>query len=589
MQRKRKSKTDIYFCMRPILFFLFFLSTGMCIFSCANIIAPTGGPDDKTPPRIDSAKTSPNFQTNFEKRPIILTFQEWIKLVDVNQQVIISPPLEHKPAIDLKGKSVILNFDEKEILRENATYTINFGNAIQDLTAGNKASELRFIFSTGPVIDSLIVRGSVKDAQTLQPVEGAVFMLYENLADSVVRTQKPFYFARTDAGGRFTIENVRADTFKVFALVDANVNYLFDQPTEKIGFREEPLIVSDSIAANIDLSIFQEEGPLRVASVEGKNYGNLTVVLNKSPDSLNWKVATFIEDEFARLYGDSLVLWYNMDTVKQWNLYLSQDTVFYDTLKIKPDGKKEFLENRPMMPLRATSRRGKQSKAITDEEALPQKQTMNTQGHNPTQAFRLGFPFPIRSLDTTQILLTRDTLEDFLPFEAGYDSISRQFLEVKHQWEEGTPYKLVLLPGAVTSWLGHQNDSLEVPIQVKPFKDFGNLVLTVEGLDSTFQYMIELIDKSNKVYRSYVVSGKSSFKDKLNTIDVGTYTVRIIRDDNRNGRWDPGNYDKKLQAEPIQIQQIEQLRANWDLEAKVSAGGFDQQAPPKGSESDIKE
>ncbi|MCB0662132.1 MAG: Ig-like domain-containing protein, partial [Saprospiraceae bacterium] len=463
--------------MRFFFLFILMLLAGLFLFSCANIIAPVGGPDDKTPPQIDSTKTTPNFQTNFKKQTIKLTFDEWVKLVDVGQQVIVSPPLEKKPQIALKGKTVLIDFAEEEVLRENATYTINFGTAIQDLSAGNKASDLRFIFSTGPVIDSLIVTGLVKDAKTLQPVEGALLLLYDNLADSVVRTEKPFYFARTNATGQFTIENVRADSFKVFALVDANLNYLYDQPTEKIGFLKNPIVLNDTLSPILNLDLFVEEGPLRVKNSQSDDFGKMTVVMNKPPDSLDWKLSSAVTSHFDRLYGDSLVIWYDMDTVKQWNLFLAQDTSFYDTLKVKPDSRSEFLQATKMGPQTFGSRTGSRAKGKKQPEGQVGKQTLSTVAQNPVKAFNLIFNLPIRDIDTTLIRLTKDTLLEPLSFSSGYDTLSRQIFELKHVWKESTVYNLTLFPGAITSWFGNQNDTLLVPINVKPLKDFGNLFL----------------------------------------------------------------------------------------------------------------
>ena len=164
-----------------------FLIYGICLcilhgilFSCATPIAPDGGPKDETPPQVDSIGTTPNFQTNFQKQRIEITFDEWIKLDDVFNEVVVSPPLNKRPQITTKGKTVRVDFDEEEVLREAATYTINFGEAVQDLTESNPAEDLRFVFSTGDFIDSLEISGTIKDVLTNEPVEGALFMLYDN-------------------------------------------------------------------------------------------------------------------------------------------------------------------------------------------------------------------------------------------------------------------------------------------------------------------------------------------------------------------------------------------------------------------------
>ena len=146
---------------------------------CANIVAPTGGVKDSTPPKVIEAKSTKNYQTNFKKQRIELTFDEWIKLEDAFNQVVVSPPLNEPPQVTQYGKKVIFEFGKKEELRENATYTINFGNSVKDLAESNPANKLRFVFSTGAIIDSLTVRGRVIDAITGLPTEGVVLMLYQ--------------------------------------------------------------------------------------------------------------------------------------------------------------------------------------------------------------------------------------------------------------------------------------------------------------------------------------------------------------------------------------------------------------------------
>ena len=247
-----KRSSSLSFLMASV-----FLLLQLLWFNCATPVAPDGGPKDEIPPALDSVGTTPNFQTNFEKQRIELTFDEWVKLDDVFNQVVISPPLQKKYVTSIKGKTVRFEFDEEEVLRDSATYTINFGEAVKDLTESNPAENLRFVFSTGDFLDSLEMSGMIVDALTNEPVEKVLFMLYENLSDTVVRTDLPFYFARTDKSGRFTIRNIKSGTFKGFALLN-DFGYTFDQPNEQIGFPDEFILINDTIENNIKVKLFQE-------------------------------------------------------------------------------------------------------------------------------------------------------------------------------------------------------------------------------------------------------------------------------------------------------------------------------------------
>ena len=208
--------------------------------ACANVgTGPGGGPKDEKPPVLQTDQSTPNLQTNFKKQDINLVFDEYVEVKNIFDEVIISPPLQKRWKLSQKLKTVTFEFDKDEVLREDATYTINFGAAVQDYTAGNKVPDLRFVFSTGDFIDSMEVSGRITNALTGAAEKDVLLMLYDNLSDTVVRKERPFYFARNDGKGNYTIKNVKTDTFKVFAIKDEGQQYLFDQETEAIGFPSE--------------------------------------------------------------------------------------------------------------------------------------------------------------------------------------------------------------------------------------------------------------------------------------------------------------------------------------------------------------
>jgi len=202
--------------------------------SCAQQGSPSGGPRDEDPPRVLEC-TPPNYSTQFESRKIQITFDEYIVLDNVNQQLVVSPPMEEQPTVKLKRKSLIIEFEEA--LRINTTYTFNFGDAIKDLHEGNKLQNYEYVFSTGEILDSMSVRGNLKYAENLEvPDEPFSIMLYSDLRDSVPLLDIPLYVGRSDDSGVFSVNNLRPDVYKVFALKDGNNNFLFDLPSEEIAF-----------------------------------------------------------------------------------------------------------------------------------------------------------------------------------------------------------------------------------------------------------------------------------------------------------------------------------------------------------------
>ncbi|HHS95132.1 MAG TPA: hypothetical protein ENJ45_00970, partial [Phaeodactylibacter sp.] len=190
---------------KHILFTILSLTWLLFFFGCAQPKAPIGGPKDENPPELIPDKSDANMQTRFDKRSFELTFNEWVQLNDVYNQVVVTPPLKYAPDIKLHRKTLVFTFDEKEQLRSDATYIINFGEAVKDFNEGLPAKNLRFVFSTGDYIDSLSVRGKVVDAFSGEGVKDILVMLYDNSADSVVYTERPFYFTRTQGNGNFKI------------------------------------------------------------------------------------------------------------------------------------------------------------------------------------------------------------------------------------------------------------------------------------------------------------------------------------------------------------------------------------------------
>ena len=220
----------VKYIQRLILFLLILWISG-----CAKVVAPTGGPKDVAPPKILSSDP-PNQSTNFEGDKIEITFDEFIQLNDLNQNLVVSPPLEEKPEVLVKGKSLNIEFPVE--LEDSTTYNIYFGNSVQDYNENNPIENFQYVLSTGEYIDSMSVEGKILNAFNLLPEEDVLVMLYSEFSDSVPMKNIPEYISKTDEEGFFRINNIRNEEFKIFALRDANKNYLYDLPDEQIAFSD---------------------------------------------------------------------------------------------------------------------------------------------------------------------------------------------------------------------------------------------------------------------------------------------------------------------------------------------------------------
>jgi hypothetical protein len=233
------------------------LSLSVLICSCAQIVAPGGGKRDTTPPKVVSY-TPDSAQLNFNSKIIEITFDEYIQLKDLSNQLIISPPLEKVPDINVKNKSLSIDLGKEE-LKPNTTYSINFGSALQDINESNPKENFSYIFSTGDAIDSLMAEGRVQSAFDHKAEKGVLAMLYTDMSDSAVYKSAPDYFAKTDGDGNFRINNVKKGEYKIVAVKDLNNNLKYDDEAESIGFYDSLVKLSYPPKAQVDTSMKQND------------------------------------------------------------------------------------------------------------------------------------------------------------------------------------------------------------------------------------------------------------------------------------------------------------------------------------------
>ena len=227
------------------------LGTMVFSHSCANTTqAPTGGDKDSIPPVI--VKIAPeNYSTGFKREgsEITFTFDEYVT-IKTPQNIYLSPPQARPPKSKLKGKSVVVTFEEP--LDSNITYTLSLSDAIADNNEGNIFPGFTYVFSTGETIDSMMVTGLVQDCSSLDPVKGVTVMLYKDLSDSAVFLTRPFAATKTDDWGYFCIRNIGDEPYRLYAVKDGNNNNIYDpDENELIAFVDSVIrpvtVVNDTL------------------------------------------------------------------------------------------------------------------------------------------------------------------------------------------------------------------------------------------------------------------------------------------------------------------------------------------------------
>ncbi|MBK8924154.1 MAG: Ig-like domain-containing protein [Saprospirales bacterium] len=541
----------------------------LALFACARPVAPEGGPKDATPPAVVPEKSAPNRTTRFQERQFQLSFDEWVTLQDVGAQVLVSPPLLKRPAVTLKGRTVTFKLDKEEVLRPNTTYTIHFGNAVEDLHEGIPAKDLRFVFSTGDVIDSLSMAGSVVDAFSGDPLENIAVLLYDYpSADSIVRQERPYYLARTDKSGQFAIPNVRAGAFRCVAIDDVNQNLKWDGETERIGFPDSLVQVNDSIRTLPAIRVFRPAPQMRLLTKDANRYGLVRLGFSQSPDSIALQPDQPGIRWLADREQDTLLVWYDRADSMAWNLIAGRDTV-----PVKAMSRSGFLSgNKPAFgdERTATAGRGRRSTPTTPAPpaVAPPPRVVNVK---PGKHVLIPFGTPLTRVDTALVVLAADSVR-LHNFQLRPDSSTLRILRLDARWQDGQRYTFLLLPGALTDFFGSSNtDTLRRVFSAPPEKQVGSLNLTLGSLQAGVPYLLRLLKDNTVEEERFFTAETAETRFVFQKLLPLAYTLQLIEDRNGNGRWDTGDYFERRQPERVFLKKLEPLRANWEVEARLDA------------------
>ena len=529
--------------LKKSLGLLFFAFMVMALWQCAKRGSPSGGPKDTTPPKLVRAEPE-NFTTNFKAKKIRLYFDELIKLEDVQNQLVVSPPFKNPATITPMGApSKYIEVEIKDTLRENTTYTINFGQSIVDNNEKNPNSFLTYVFSTGDYLDSLNLTGAVSDAVNLKADEFISVMLYEmdsTYTDSTVFKQPPLYITNTgDSLPFFELKNLKGGKYALFGLKDVNKNNMFDQSQDKIGFVADTITVpTDSIYV---LNLFREQLNYKasVPSMVAKNkiifgyqgdYRDMVIAsLTTLPDSVK---TTLLKER-------------DKDTLNYWLTPTELDSIIFSVRNDKVEAIDTFTVKMRDLPMDSL----KLSTSVTGK-------------FNFEDTFSILANTPIVALDTSQVSLN---VSDSIPMSYTFvlDTLKNK-VDFDFEVEPNQKYSFSLMPGAITDFFGIQNDTLDYNLSTGSFADYGNLRMILGG-DVTYPIVVQLTNEKGVVQREIVASEAQTFE--FNHLNPGNYIARVIFDSNGNGKWDTGNYLKKQQPEKISYYPgTIEIRANWEKE-----------------------
>ena len=597
---------------------------GGVLTSCARMGNPDGGWYDETPPKVLGA-TPADKATEVKAQKVKISFDEFVKIDNPTENVIVSPPQLQAPEIKATGKSIEVKLLDS--LKANTTYTIDFSDAISDNNEGNPLGNYTYSFSTGAEIDTMEVSGYVVAAENLEPVKGILVGLYANLADSAFEKQPMLRVSRTDSRGHFVIKGVKRGTYRVYALQDVDGNYQFNQKSEMIAFNHE--LIKPSVMDDTRQDTLWSDS-LHIADIKRVGYAhflpdNITLcafhevltsryLLSVTRNEANHFAVNFSygNPKLPQIKGlnfnahDAFIAIPNAkrDTIDYWlrdTALVNQDTLRMEMTYLMTDSAGQLVSQTDTLEVLSKQpyeRRMKQFKA-TYEKWQKQQEKLKKKGENyqtemprpmlairmqnaneidPEKRLQLQFETPISTIDTTKVHLY--TKVDSLWYRANYqllpaarrnaegrfvrpDSLKYGMnYEISADWKPGQDYSFETDSTAFTDIYGAVTPKYKQGFKVKSDDEFGSLVITLTGLDGQ-PCIVQLLDRNDKVIKEVAAEHQQA---EFYYLKPETYYLRLFVDSNHNGIWDTGDYAKDRQPEAVYYYpgKIE-CKAKWDL------------------------
>jgi hypothetical protein len=538
----------------------FYLCLGLLWQACANIVPPTGGERDTTPPKLVKA-VPPSGTLFFKERYIFFAFDEYIKL-NSPSNVRITPAIEGKMGFEERFNTLKIDLGE-DSLRSNTTYTINFADLMGDLNESNRIQNFRYVFSTGDYLDSLELSGKVLDAEKMEAVADVTIALYpEDYGDSAIFKRKPFYFIKTDKEGKFKLENLKSGSYTLLAFGDEDNNLQY-KISEKLAFTDSILTLDTTLRVPIEFRLFTDtRANQRLVERRVVEPGAVRLKFSFRPDSLHVKRI----DQGSK----PVVLWQQGDSAFVYHQDLETDTLLFE---ISYDGRRDTVKlvNRKL-----------------GERGMPKTLLRLKKDNQPSviEPLKLVASRPLVLVNSAAFIWKVDTLPNQkVPAEI---VIKDNELLIKPTLEPNKRYELFIADGALTDWFGGIVDTFRFSFSSQSLEAFSELI--VEDTDSlpALYTHLQLLNEQNELLetRKLVAGEKIVFKRMR---PVG-YRIRLLADENGNERFDNGSFVQRRQPERLlYLPETVRLRANWEISVSLKPLRPAPAAPLSANDSPTKE
>lgn len=516
----------------------------LTIFRCANIARPTGGPKDSIPPKV-LHENPPNYTTNFHVKKILIQFDEYIKFNNQNKEFSISPDLDKQPQYKIRKKFLEITLPDS--LEKNTTYTINLGDGLVDYNEGNPLKNYTYVFSTGPELDSLTISGSVKNAFTKiydEKVDKDVRILLIPISqDSIFGKKKANIYTSVDSSGNFVFKNLREDTYRIYAIKEQNNDRIYNSSEESIGFIKDSLVLNENIE-NINIE-YSKGKPEKFRTIERKvqKNGQILIVFNQQLDNPDIKILDSLE------YNKNKYIKFSE---KNDSAFIFLEKLNFDSLKLEISDNQKIIDT-------ALLRRSKNDKYERKIEPI-----FNISNKvDKVKHITITSNTPIKEIIKEKIILKEDSIQR-KNYQLQQDSIEKNKYHIRYNWKPKKNYELLFEEEAIIGYFDEKNPETKLNYTYDESDNYGDILFNLENLEKDQQYIVELIDdKNTKVFDKKII--KNTNEIKYLKYPNGKYSIRIIKDINENGRWDPVDFYNKKQAEPIwYMDKTFTIRPNWE-------------------------
>ena len=588
----------------------------LLIAGCARMGSPDGGWYDDMPPLVIGASPADG-GTDVKARRISIYFNEFIKLEDAQNKVIVSPPQIEMPDIKAAGKRIVVEL--KDTLKENTTYTVDFSDAITDNNEGNPMGNYTYSFSTGNQIDTFQVSGYALNAENLEPIKGILVGLYpyvsdeeRTVPDTVFRTQPMLRVSRTNGSGFFTIKGVAPGEYEARALQDADGDFVYKQKSEMIGFSHERITPTSKPDVRQD-TVWRDS--LHIDNILRIGYthflpDDVTLLCFQVPQTDRYliknerlqpeKIGLFFSyghDSLPSLRGmnfaadsafvveasqkrDTIYYWLrdtalvNQDTLRIEATYMMSDSTgalfekvdTIEALSKVPYAKRMKEQAKELEKWQKEQEKKKKRDepydSIRPQESLTFKMSVGGQ-MDPNQQVLFEMPAPLLRCDTAGVHL--QSVVDSVGYDEphSFEQLSTRTYVLRAKWQAGMEYRLEIDSAAFQSIYGLVSKPTKQTLKVRKEEEFGMLAVNIAGVADTVPVVVQLLDASDKVLRQARCEDRTA---EFYYVKPASYYLRAFEDWNDNGKWDTGDYDLDLQAEPVYYhQEPVECKANVDV------------------------